>query len=463
MGRSGWGVDAAVERPILSARRDVVNGRDLYCRSRGACVKRQIADFLRRPHLAGSRPKVLLTAYLLGGLALVFLAAILYTGRAARQMDRQAAALTRVFSMFVGESVLRADRPGAYGLIQSALREIEFPIVVTDASHVPLVWHRVDVLPQDAARPDDLAGANLTPEAQARRARLDALVREFDAENPPYPIRVDDVLQAYVHYGSSSLSRQLRWVPLVLVLSVAVFTAVALLVFRYMKLGEQRSIWVGMARETAHQLGTPLTSLLGWVQLLQAQDAPAGPRAQTYEEMQRDLDRLAKVSARFSKIGSRPELAPLDLAAVLHDTVAYIDRRIPHLGGAVRVDSRIDPLPPVLANRELLEWAFENLLKNAVDALEQGGEIRVRARAVDGAVEVRIADTGKGIAAPLRGRVFQPGYTTKRRGWGLGLALVLRIVEEYHDGRIWIEDNPDKRGICFALRLPAAGAATPPV
>jgi signal transduction histidine kinase len=176
--------------------------------------------------------------------------------------------------------------------------------------------------------------------------------------------------------------------------------------------------------------------------------------------MQRDLDRLAKVSARFSKIGSKPELAPIDLSPVLQDTVAYIDRRIPHLGGGVRVDSQIEPLPLVLANRELLEWAFENLLKNAVDALEQGGEIRVRARAVDGAVEVRVADTGKGIPPQQRARVFQPGYTTKRRGWGLGLALVLRIVEEYHSGRIWIEDNADKRGVCFAVRLPAAGAVS---
>lgn len=419
-------------------------------------MKRQIADFLRRPHLAGSRPKVLLTAYLLGGLALVFFAAILYTGRAARQMDAQSAALTRVFSLFVGESVLRADRPGAYELIQSALREIDFPIVITDGAGVPLVWHRVDVPAQEADAPGDLGASDLTPEARARRARLDALVHEFDAANPPYPIRADGVLQAYVHYGQSSLSRQLRWVPLVLVLSMAVFTAVALLVFRYMKLGEQRSIWVGMARETAHQLGTPLTSLLGWVQLLQAQEAPASPRSQTYAEMQHDLDRLSKVSARFSKIGSRPELLPLDVAAVVRDTVAYIDRRIPHLGGGVRVTSELDPLPLVLANRELLEWAFENLLKNAVDALEQGGDIRVSARSVDGAVEVRVADTGKGIPPALRARVFQPGFTTKRRGWGLGLALVLRIVEEYHGGRIWIEDNADKRGICFAMRLPAA-------
>jgi hypothetical protein len=350
-------------------------------------------------------------------------------------------------------------------VIESVLREVDFPIIVTDAQQVPLVWRNVGVPAQDADRPGDLGRPDLDGEARARRQQLDALRTKFDAANPPYPIRVDGVLQAYVHFGASGLSRQLRWVPVVLVLVVFIFTAVALLVFRYMKLGEQRSIWVGMARETAHQLGTPLTSLLGWVQLLESQDefdeAPAAGRArraQTYAEMQHDLDRLAKVSARFSKIGSKPDLAVLDLGAVLRESVEYIQRRIPHLGAKVQIYSELTDLPPVRGNRELLEWVFENLMKNAVDALEQGGEIRVRGAAAPGGgeVEVRVADTGKGIPLALRGQVWQPGFTTKRRGWGLGLALVLRIVEEYHGGRIWIEDNPEKRGVCFVLRLPAA-------
>ncbi len=428
-------------------------------------MNRALNEFLRTPRVAGSRPKVLLTAYLLGGLGLVFLSAIIYTGRAARQMDRQAQVVTRVFSLFVGESVLKADQPGSFQVIENVLREVDFPIIITDAANVPLVWRNIPVPPQQAEQPGDLGRADLSVEAQARRRALDRLVREFDAHVAPYPIRVGDVLQASVHYGPSSLARQLRWIPLFLVATVAIFTAVALLMFRYMKLGEQRSIWVGMARETAHQLGTPLTSLLGWVQVLQAQDEKDTPpeqararRAETYREMEHDLERLSKVSARFSKIGSKPDLVPLDLEQVLRESVQYIERRIPHLGSHVRVEANIAALPPVRANRELLEWVFENLLKNAVDALEKGGEIRVRAEAVAGgqAIEVRVADTGKGIPAANRTRVFQPGYTTKRRGWGLGLALVLRIVEEYHGGRIWIEDNPDKRGVCFAMRLAAA-------
>jgi len=251
-----------------------------------------------------------------------------------------------------------------------------------------------------------------------------------------------------------------------LLLAVAVFVILGLLGIRAMKLSEQRSIWVGMAKETAHQLGTPLTSLLGWVQVLRSEDAPqvgespeeARQRRQaTYAEMERDLGRLAKVSARFSKIGSAPNLVPVDLAEVLQESVTYIKKRTPHLGAAVQIEAEILTPLHVLGNRELIEWVFENLLKNALDALENGGEIRVRGeRDPANRVEVRIADTGRGIPPSLRRRIWEPGFSTKKRGWGLGLTLVRRIVEEYHGGRIWVEDNQDRRGTCFALRFRSA-------
>jgi signal transduction histidine kinase len=173
--------------------------------------------------------------------------------------------------------------------------------------------------------------------------------------------------------------------------------------------------------------------------------------------MERDLGRLSKVSARFSKIGAAPNLVPVDLAEVLQESVTYIKKRTPHLGGAVQITSEIAPHLAALGNRELMEWVFENLLKNALDALESGGEIRVRGvQEGKNRVEVRISDTGRGIPPAARQRIWEPGFSTKERGWGLGLTLVRRIVEEYHGGRIWVEDNADRRGICFVVRLRGA-------
>jgi signal transduction histidine kinase len=388
-------------------------------------------------------------------------------------MEQQASVLTNVFSLFISETAFDADRPGAFAVIENIVRQVDFPVIITDAQNVPLIWRGVDVPPADADEPGELAAPELDAEGRAKRARLEELVRDFDAQNRPYPIEAGGSIQAYLHFGTSQLSRQLRWMPWILMLAVTVFVAVGLLGLRSMKRSEQRSIWVGMARETAHQLGTPLTSLLGWVQLLQGDDVAVDGespvvarerRQTTYSEMARDLERLSKVSARFSKIGSTPDLVPTDVGRVIGETVQYMRRRTPHLGAQVDIQTDIASLPPVLGNRELLEWVFENLLKNAIDALQNGGAIRVSGQAdvARGAVELRVADNGKGISAAARKQIWSPGFTTKKRGWGLGLTLVRRIIVEYHGGRIWVEDNADHVGICFVMRLPVgleAGAS----
>jgi signal transduction histidine kinase len=249
--------------------------------------------------------------------------------------------------------------------------------------------------------------------------------------------------------------------PFVLLGIFLVFMAVAFQGLRYLKLSEQRSIWVGMAKETAHQLGTPLSAMLGWVQLIKERAREKGYddiRA-SVEEMEADLTRLNKVTERFSKIGASPELTDVDLKPVLERTVTYFRKRLPSLQSNSTISLECEQPLRVRGNPELLEWVFENLIKNAIDALgDSGGVISIHAHsaAERGFIDVSFRDTGRGIPAALRDEVFRPGFSTKRRGWGLGLALARRIVEEYHGGSIRLLDSRPGKGTTFLVRLASA-------
>jgi signal transduction histidine kinase len=228
---------------------------------------------------------------------------------------------------------------------------------------------------------------------------------------------------------------------------------------------EQRSIWVGMARETAHQLGTPLSSLLGWVELLRSHGGSGGvevrvPRAEfdeTLEEMERDVERLTTVAHRFSHVGSTPQLQLQDVTPVVIEAVQYMRRRLPRSEGEVVIRERYGEVPPINLNRELLAWALENLLTNAVSALDKKPgviEIAVDRRKETEAVEVSVTDNGRGMTPAELKRAFEPGYTTKRRGWGLGLAMARRVVHEYHGGRIFVRSSVPGQGTTVVISFP---------
>jgi signal transduction histidine kinase len=273
--------------------------------------------------------------------------------------------------------------------------------------------------------------------------------------------RSNEPALGYVHYGESSMIREMRFVPALELAAFGIVVLLGFLGFRNAKLAELRSIWVGMARETAHQLGTPISSLMGWVELIR-EHARGGGRIDDLstmtDEMQRDLERLEKVSLRFNQIGSTPRTKRQDVVVVLRDAVDYLRWRVRGLGRNIEIVERYEDVPLVDINRELMEWVVENLVKNAVEALPEGGgrvEISTAHLARDGAVEVLVADTGKGLTAAERRRVFLPGYSTKRRGWGLGLALARRIIEEYHKGRLVVKWSEPGKGTTFSITLPS--------
>jgi signal transduction histidine kinase len=405
-----------------------------------------------------------LKSYFFFGVVLLTLIAFFYSNHVINRMKEQSQATTRLFSRFIADVVLRVDETGKRALLQEVLHEIKLPIILTDVDGRPLVWHRVGIPEAEDEEFEELLKVDPQNPPPGKISDLIELQKKFDKKNTPVPVKVEgsDIVQGYIHFGSSKLQQELRLMPLIQLAIFLVFMAAGFQGFRYLKLSEQRSIWVGMAKETAHQLGTPLSALLGWMELLKDHSKNRNLEAisSTLNEMEEDLTRLHKVTDRFSKIGSRPELNTIDLVPVLEKTVTYFHRRLPSLKANSIIELDVEGSLLVMGNKELLEWVFENLLKNSIDALgEGGGAIAIKAEMsrTQDYVEVFVRDTGRGIPGAHRQRIFSPGFTTKKRGWGLGLALTRRIVEEYHRGELRLVESSPGKGTVFLVRLPTAG------
>ena len=382
---------------------------------------------------------------LLLALASVFVIALLLYSQ--RLTDQLLARERRIVALYARslEYVAKND-PGAgdLGFAFEVIGTIDFPIIQTDARHTPLYWKNIDV---------DTANMSHTEEETFFRNTL----TEMDAQNKPILVAINDTLILnYLHYGESGLISQLRWLPVSELAIAAIFILIAYAGFSTIKRSEQSNIWVGMAKETAHQLGTPLSSLMGWLERLR-EDAGAIPRlSETLGEMEHDVNRLNKVAARFSKIGSRPDLHDENLGEVIQGVIQYIGKRIPKSGKTV--DLVIDTPGTFTAriNRELFEWVIENLMKNALDAMEgSAGKIAFAISQTGNRTTIDVTDTGKGIDPKFHKEVFRPGYSTKKRGWGLGLSLSKRIIEEYHRGRLYVKQSAPGIGTTFRIRLTA--------
>ncbi|WP_022835603.1 sensor histidine kinase [Salisaeta longa] len=330
------------------------------------------------------------------------------------------------------------------------------PAIITNASGQPLFWRNVGVPPslQSLTREDSLKAL------QKLRERVVAM----DAAFAPIPITIQfgtpqgpAQITQYVHYDESSLVTELRWFPYVQLLFVALFIGIGYVGFSYIRRNEQSNLWVGMAREAAHQLGTPISSLMGWTQLLEANDLSAARRKEAVQEIARDIERLQRVANRFSDIGSMPKLVEQPLGPILQDTVQYMQRRVPQHAGRVRLETAIEEPLTAPVNAELFGWVIENLLKNALDALDaSGGTITLRAQRQAAQIRIEVEDTGRGIARSERKSIFRPGYSTKQRGWGLGLSLAQRVINVYHEGTLALAKSHVGHGSTFRIVLPAA-------
>lgn len=252
--------------------------------------------------------------------------------------------------------------------------------------------------------------------------------------------------QLILFYGRSQLLERLDRIPILQLLSLLFFIAVSLSALMSRRQGENDRVWVGLAKETAHQLGTPISSLLGWVEYLKEHFVDSDITS----EMQRDLQRLRIVSERFSKIGSDTNLSKSDIDEVVLSVVSYFKRRIPR-GVELTYDGMSSGTTYASLNRTLFEWVVENLIKNSLDALQGSGRIDVITRSYDGKVTIEVKDTGCGLVRKDWHKIFEPGYSTKQRGWGLGLSLAKRVIEDYHNGRIAVVSS--EVGVGSVMRI----------
>lgn len=267
---------------------------------------------------------------------------------------------------------------------------------------------------------------------------------------PPY-------FRNYLVYSRSNLLTWLRWYPFIQLLLIGAFIAVGYIGFSASRKAQENRVWLGMAKETAHQLGTPITAIMGWVEAIKAVNEADSATLEMLEELNKDVLRLELVSDRFSKIGSQPELLPENIYAALERNRDYMQRRSPRKVRYHFPDPNEESALFVMTNAHLFDWVIENLIRNSIDAMESGsGDISAKVT-VDGKyASVDLTDSGKGIPSGKHKTIFKPGYSTKTRGWGLGLSLSKRIVEQYHRGKIFVKKSELGKGATFSIRLPLA-------
>lgn len=326
------------------------------------------------------------------------------------------------------EQILRADMNCDISFEQSIITgNNTIPVLLTDSAYNVLSYK-------------NLEDETLSPEA------LKALAIKFASKHKPITVDMGDGCVQYVCYGNSILYKKLFLFPIVQILVIALFVLLVVISIKYMKSSEQNKVWVGLSKETAHQLGTPISSLMAWIEILKGKY----PSDDMIPEMDKDVNRLHTVADRFSQIGSKAELKRECVNDVIERQVQYIGTRF---SKKVKIEFSSGNTYYAMLNVPLFEWVIENLCKNSVDAMEGMGNICIIMDSTNNIINIDVQDDGKGIALKNKNKVFTPGYTTKKRGWGLGLPLVKRIVEEYHHGKIYVKSSHVGKGTTFRIEL----------
>jgi signal transduction histidine kinase len=331
-------------------------------------------------------------------------------------------------------------------LFENIIKPINFPLILTDAKNRINLESKTDIR-------NIYFDSTLSHNDQLKL--LTEKLNDMDHINPPINVTYQDtIILQKIHYGDSALINTLKFYPYLQILFASLFILIGYLGFSNIKKNEQSNIWAGMAKETAHQFGTPISSLMGWLEMLKGNYSNPDKVLDIADEIENDVEKLSKVTQRFSKIGSIPELKTRVVFEEVKKITDYFQRRLPQSGKIVDLNVDGDKEVTAQLNPELFGWVIENLIKNALDAIDhKKGQINIIVKDCKNRIEVDVTDNGKGIEMNRRKDVFRPGYSTKRRGWGLGLSLSKRIIEGYHRGKISVKNSAPGEGTTFKIIL----------
>jgi nitrogen-specific signal transduction histidine kinase len=370
---------------------------------------------------------------LLSFAALIFVLSLIYTNKLMKDLRQEEYRRMELWSHAMGEFI-NSDPETDIGFLFEVLENNQtIPVILVDADNETIISYRnLDTIKME--------------NAEYAADKLDEF-RNNGKESFSI-IGPDGEVMNTIYYSDSLLLKKLQYYPYIQLILIAIFIIMGYIVLNVSRRSEQNHVWLGMSKETAHQLGTPISSLMAWLEIMRDEHG----ETEMFREVEKDVKRLEKIAARFSKIGSKPNLHENELVGCIRNTMSYLKTRIP---ATIHLETNITDTDEIYLplNVELFEWVIENLCKNAVDAIGTNGTIRITIESDDKNVGIEISDTGKGISKSDFKNVFKPGYTTKNRGWGLGLSLAKRIVEEYHGGKIFVKSSEIGKGTTFRINL----------
>ncbi|MCH8020926.1 HAMP domain-containing histidine kinase [candidate division KSB1 bacterium] len=373
---------------------------------------------------------------------LIIILLLLHSQRIVNQLRTESRNILQFYANLYASAASEETSSNLNFIFEEIILRTNFPIIQTDPESNPIAWKGIEIESND--------------QSPAAIGKVKGMVEVMRHDSDPIPLKYQEIMLGYLYYGDSKLIRQLQMLPYIGIAVVGLFVLISFLGFRSIQRSEQQFIWVGMSKETAHQIGTPLSSLMGWLELLKSKVGDKDS-LKNLGEMEKDIERLNRVAARFSQIGSKADLKEEKIASIISDVVRYFKTRLPQGGKRVKIVENYHVNSTVALNKDLFEWVIENLLKNAIDAIEKDvGRIEINLNELKNGrhrVCIDISDNGRGIDAKRKSEVFKPGYSTKKRGWGLGLSLAKRIIDQYHGGKLTVKESKTHQGTTMRILL----------